>query len=75
MTEYGYVIFHTTSAVMQAEKRLLKAELKIKLVPVPREFSSDCGISLRFDWQQYEAVKGLLESSNIEIEGIHRLKA
>jgi hypothetical protein len=75
MIEYGFVIFHTTSAVMQAEKRLLKAGLKIKLVPVPREFSSDCGISLRFDWQQYEAVKNLLEGAKIEIEGIHLLKA
>jgi hypothetical protein len=74
MTEYGIVIFHTTSAVMQAEKELLKAGLKIKLIPVPREFSSDCGISVRFDWQLCDEVRSLLVEGNIETEGIYCLK-
>ena len=54
MTEYGVVLFHTTSSVMRAEKLLAKEGYTVKLVPTPRQFSSDCGIALRFDWHQQE---------------------
>jgi hypothetical protein len=73
MKVYGVILFHTTSGVMQAEKVLLKAGLTIKLVPTPREFSSDCGISIRFEWDQSENVKSLLTKDNIDYAAIHRL--
>ena len=45
MSEYGVVLFYTTSSVMAAEKKLVKEGFIIKLIPTPRQFSSDCGIS------------------------------
>ena len=74
MSRYGVVLFHTTSSVMRAEKRLLKAGLTIKLIPTPRQFSSDCGISARFEWEHNEKVKNLLEQDGIEFEAIHQIK-
>jgi len=73
MIQYGVVLFHTTSAVMRAEKLLIKGGFAIKLVPVPRQFSSDCGIAIRFDWSQYEALKSTLEKAGIEYAAIHFL--
>lgn len=70
---YGVVLFHTTSAAMQAEKLLVKAGLKVKLIPTPRQFSSDCGISLRFNWEQKEQVESLLKSSKVDTSSIHLL--
>jgi len=43
----------------------------VKLIPTPRELSSDCGISLRFDWSLNGKVKTFLESAHVEIAGIH----
>ncbi len=65
MTEYGVILFHTTSSVMRAEKLLKKAGYSIKLLPTPRQFSSDCGIALRFAWRQHELVKALLEAERV----------
>ncbi len=73
MTEYGIVLFHTTSAVMRAEKLLVKAGYPVKLIPTPRQFSSDCGIALRFDWSQHEQVKSVLDMPHVEIVAIRRL--
>jgi hypothetical protein len=73
MIQYGVILFHTTSNVMRTEKMLLKAGFKIKLVPTPREFSSDCGISIRFEWDQYEPIKLLLEEERVEFEAIYPL--
>ncbi len=60
MSDYGVVLFHTTSAAMRGEKVLSTAGLSVKLVPTPRQFSSDCGIALRFEWAQRQKVGVLL---------------
>ncbi len=73
MTRYGVILFHTTSSAMRTEKVLVKEGLSVKLVPTPREFSSDCGIALRFDWNQVEYVRALLEVAHIETDSIHPL--
>ena len=70
---YGVVLFYTTSAVMRAEKLLLEKGYNIKLLPTPRQFSSDCGIALRFDWTQCEQVKSILDAGGVEINAIHKM--
>jgi hypothetical protein len=58
---------------MHAEKLLKKAGYPIKLIPTPREFSSDCGVSLRFDWADYEQVKSILDTARLETDAIHQM--
>jgi hypothetical protein len=45
---------------MRAEKTLIRHGLAIKMIPTPRQFSSDCGIALRFGWSQRDAVREFL---------------
>jgi hypothetical protein len=73
MTEYGVVLFYTTSSAIRAEKLLAKEGYTVKLVPTPRQFSSDCGIALCFDWQQHEQIESALDISHIEVDIIRRL--
>ncbi len=73
MNPYGVVLFHTTSSAMRAEKTLLRAGLEIKMIPTPRQFSSDCGIALRFDRAQTPAVQEMLDAARVETAGIHPL--
>jgi hypothetical protein len=73
MSGLGVALFHTTSAALRAEKTLLKSALAVKLVPTPREFSSDCGLALRFEWARVEQVRGLLTAARVEIAGLHPL--
>jgi len=71
---YGVVLLYSTSAAIRAEKLTQEAGLKVKLIPVPRQLSSDCGISLRFEWDQADAVRSVLEEKGMEIQGIHRIE-
>ncbi len=73
MTQYGVVLFHTTSSVMRAEKLFIKEGYSIKLIPTPRQFSSDCGIALRFEWHFCEQVKSLLDTAKVEFDAVHFL--
>jgi hypothetical protein len=71
---YGVALFYSTSAAIRAEKLTLGAGLKVKLIPVPRQLSSDCGISLRFEWNQADVVRSVLEEKGVETQGIHRIE-
>lgn len=70
----GVVLFHTTSAALRAEKVLNKAGLTVKLIPTPRELSSDCGIALRFHMHDRDIVAQHLTGAGLEIE-IHPLSS
>jgi hypothetical protein len=72
MNQHGVVLFHTSTAALRAEKILKQAGFEVKLVPVPRELSSDCGISLRFNWVDRVMVEAGLRDAIIEYE-VHPL--
>ncbi len=67
------VLFNTTSSAMQAEAVLTRAGLPIKMIPTPRQLSSDCGLALRFEWTANEEVRKLLEKLRVDTAGIHEL--
>lgn len=47
---HGYILFHTSSAAFRAERLAPSSGLAApRLVPTPRELSSDCGVCLRFE--------------------------
>lgn len=64
----GIVLFHTTTAALRAEKVAQKGGLKVKLIPTPRELSSDCGIALRFELDDRKTIEQLLEDAGLEGE-------
>ena len=63
---YGVVLFHTTSSAIRAEKVLGEEDYEVKLIPTPRQFSSDCGIALRFGWEQLKQVEATLKKNSVE---------
>jgi hypothetical protein len=71
--KYGVVLFHTTSSALRAEKIAVTNDHIVKLIPTPREFSSDCGIALRCEWADLEHVRSVLETARVEIAGLHQL--
>ena len=71
MKRFVYVIVYSTSHAIRIERELQTRGLDCRLVPVPRQFSSDCGVCVRIADATVEVVRGIVESTQIEIEGIH----
>jgi hypothetical protein len=71
--EYGVVVFYSTSWALKAEKVAKEGGFEVKLIPTPRQISSDCGTALRFRWEDREALLALLESKGVRIEGVHKI--
>lgn len=70
---FSVVLFYSTSAAIRAEKLIQGAGLKVKLIPVPRNLSSDCGICLRFDNNDIEEIRTILKTQEIEYDSIHQM--
>ncbi len=52
----GVFIFEGTHQVMAAEKTIKGEGIPMKLIPVPRSLTSDCGLAIRFDNRDGEKI-------------------
>ena len=69
--QHSVVLFHSMTGALHAEKLFKNSGIAVKLIPVPRHLSSDCGICLRFDRRDDTGVREILDSEQIEFQGIH----
>ena len=62
MTAAGWcvLLFDSVSQVLLAEKVLKQAALGHKVIPVPRQISSDCGVCIRFDAENLDRARHAL---------------
>jgi len=72
-SERSVFLFSSTSAAIRAEKLAMESSFKVKLIPVPRHLSSDCGVCMRCDSEDLAAIRLLLESSRVEWDDIRGL--
>jgi len=68
--EYSVVLFFSTSSAIRTEKLARKQGVNVKLIPVPRHLSSDCGICLRFRSTDTKSIKNILDKEIIEYDSI-----
>ena len=60
MTTYAVITFHTTHFSL------------FETIPVPREFSSDCGFCCKVLWDSREKARMILEQNHVEFDHIYR---
>ncbi|HSR30688.1 MAG TPA: DUF3343 domain-containing protein [Anaerolineae bacterium] len=73
MPEYSVVLFHSTAHAIRAEKVLQRSGFRPKMIPTPRQLSSDCGMALRFNRADEERVKAILKENKVPVNGIHAI--
>ncbi len=71
--EHAVVLFHSTHHALRAESLVCAAGLKAELVPVPRQWSSDCGVCLRIRAEDRDRVEEILGAHHVEIADIRDL--
>jgi hypothetical protein len=67
------VLFPSVSHALTAEKILKKEGLSFKLIPVPKQISSDCGVCIRFPASSRERIVQAL-SGKVETVGTRLLE-
>ena len=69
----GVVLFSSVHFVLRAEKLLKEKGFTCKVIPIPRHLSSDCGVCLRVQWEEREAILAILGAAGVKCEGVHRI--
>jgi bacterioferritin-associated ferredoxin len=67
---YAVVLVYSTSHAIRIEKLLKERKVDSKLIPVPRQISSDCGVCVRIARTQIEAARAVILAARIEIQDI-----
>ena len=65
------LIFRGTHQVMSAEKRLKGGGVAVRLIPVPRRLTSDCGLAIRIPLSERERAREVLSASRILPFSVH----
>ena len=73
ISEYAVVLVQSTSHAMRVEKLLRNAGISTKMIPVPRQISSDCGACVRIHYGDMDAVRRAVEAAGIEVESIQAI--
>ena len=60
--DFLVALFSSVSHVLAAERRLKKAPVPHKLIPVPKKISSNCGICIRFLPIHERQIKDVLDA-------------
>ena len=69
---YYVMLFKAVSYALKAEKILKAQNIPHKLIPVPKQISSDCGVCLRFEPQHRTSIEACL-CQRVEFEKIQQL--
>jgi hypothetical protein len=67
------VLFHSTNFAIRAEKLAKEMGLTMKLIPIPRHLSSDCGVCLLHLASERDAVVEMLERNRVEYDSLELL--
>jgi len=68
---FAIATFHSTHMVLKAEKLLKEAGVEgVRLVPVPSQVSSDCGVTVRFAAGDVARAAELLRALEDDLQGI-----
>lgn len=74
MTEsQAVILFHTSNHALRAEKLLQTESIDCRLVPVPRELSSDCGVCLRLSRDLLDTACALLAKRRVDVAATHAI--
>ncbi|HCU08391.1 MAG TPA: hypothetical protein DF480_05430 [Clostridiales bacterium] len=67
------ITFHTTTAAMAMEKACNARSLPGRLIPVPREITSGCGMAWCAPQESREALEQAAKEEGIDVSGVYAL--
>ncbi|OGO76608.1 MAG: hypothetical protein A2Y23_05425 [Clostridiales bacterium GWB2_37_7] len=65
--------FDNTHHALRFEKTLKENQIKLTVMPVPREVSASCGLSVKFDIVELENVRVLMTSNEILVKKYYEI--
>jgi hypothetical protein len=68
------LIFRGTHQVLSAEKKLKQGRVTMRLIPVPRRLTSDCGLAIRIPSDERGRARYILREASLLPVSVHALQ-
>ncbi len=68
--DYAVILVYSTSHAMRIEKLLAEQGIACKMIPVPRQISSDCGVCIRILRADVAAARAVVAAAKIQVQDI-----
>ena len=65
------LVFRGTHQVLSAEKRLKGGGVPMRLIPVPRRLTSDCGLAIRIPLDRRDLAREILSRARLLPVSVH----
>jgi hypothetical protein len=65
--------FDNTHNALRFEKTLKENQIKLTVMPVPREISASCGLAVKFDLEKYENISSLAADNEIMVKNYYQI--
>jgi hypothetical protein len=72
--QYSIILVWSSSHAIRIEHVLAQAGIACKLIPTPRQWTSDCGLSVRVKREDADAAREAMDSAWAEYEAIKELE-
>ncbi len=69
MKKERVILFSSTSHAIRAQRLLRDNNFKIKVIPTPRKYSSNCGIAIKYLFEIEKDVIEFLGTKGIKYQG------
>lgn len=70
--EFSILLFHSIHQVMRAENVISKYGYSYQIIPIPSEYSSECGMCIEIDSLNTYSIVTELQKYNIEPKVVKR---
>lgn len=70
---FSLITFDSTHSAIRSEKELMN-KINVRIIPVPREITTGCGLSLKLNTEDLDEAREILISRNIETSGYYLIK-
>jgi hypothetical protein len=72
--QYSIILVWSSSHAIRIEHVLTQAGIACKLIPTPRQWTSDCGLSVRVKREDADAAREAMDHAWAEYEAIKELE-
>lgn len=70
MNAFSVILFYSVTASLWTARLLKKEGIERKMVPIPRNLSSDCGYCVRINSEDIERARDVLARGGVEFDRI-----
>lgn len=72
MEIFGLMVFNTTHCAIKAETLIKEGDFKARLIGTPESIVAGCGLSLKFELEDLDQIRNVIDANNIEYKGLFK---